>query len=80
MSTSTRNFRTVWASIPVFLVLPNWLPDLRPADGKIPTVGRVHEHIKVVNAKAADIYRYMNFLDQIPGSWMWQQRKRRHSG
>ena len=33
--------------------------------GKIPTVAEYMENIQVVNAKAADIYRYMNF-DQIP--------------
>ena len=32
--------------------------------GKIPSVAEYMEQIKVVNAKAADIYRYMNF-DQI---------------
>ncbi len=32
--------------------------------GKIPTVAEYLEQVKVVNAEAADIYRYMNF-DQI---------------
>ena len=32
--------------------------------GKIPSVAEYQEQVKVVNAKAADIYRYMNF-DQI---------------
>ena len=64
MSTSTRNF-------------PNRLGidtrvDLRSAElvavcalmGKIPTVQEYMEQVEVVNRKAADIYRYMNF-DQI---------------
>jgi aconitate hydratase 2/2-methylisocitrate dehydratase len=33
--------------------------------GKIPTVAEYMEQVKVVNAKAADVYRYMNF-NQIP--------------
>jgi aconitase B len=33
--------------------------------GKIPTREEYMQYIQVVNAKAADIYRYMNF-DQIP--------------
>ena len=33
--------------------------------GKIPTVAEYLSHVEVVNKKAADIYRYMNF-DQIP--------------
>jgi aconitate hydratase 2/2-methylisocitrate dehydratase len=32
--------------------------------GKIPTMAEYLEQVKVVNAKAADVYRYMNF-DQI---------------
>ncbi len=32
--------------------------------GKIPTVAEYMEQVKVVNAKAADVYRYMHF-DQI---------------
>jgi aconitate hydratase 2/2-methylisocitrate dehydratase len=32
--------------------------------GKIPTPAEYMEQVTVVNAKAADIYRYMNF-DQI---------------
>jgi aconitate hydratase 2/2-methylisocitrate dehydratase len=33
--------------------------------GKIPTVAEYLAQVSVVNQKAADIYRYMNF-DQIP--------------
>jgi aconitate hydratase 2/2-methylisocitrate dehydratase len=33
--------------------------------GKIPSKEEYMQYIQVVNAKAADIYRYMNF-DQIP--------------
>ena len=33
--------------------------------GKMPTVAEYMEQVSVVNRKAADIYRYMNF-DQIP--------------
>ncbi|MDQ5915756.1 MAG: aconitate hydratase 2 / 2-methylisocitrate dehydratase, partial [Pseudomonadota bacterium] len=29
--------------------------------GKIPTVAEYMEGVKAVNAKAADVYRYMNF-------------------
>ncbi|MCC6658827.1 MAG: hypothetical protein IT512_11635, partial [Rhodocyclaceae bacterium] len=32
--------------------------------GRIPTVAEYLEQVKAVNAKAADVYRYMNF-DQI---------------
>jgi aconitate hydratase 2/2-methylisocitrate dehydratase len=32
--------------------------------GRIPTVAEYMEQVKAVNAKAADVYRYMNF-DQI---------------
>ncbi|MPN58224.1 hypothetical protein SDC9_205927 [bioreactor metagenome] len=32
--------------------------------GKIPTAAEYMEQIQAVNAKAADVYRYMNF-DQI---------------
>jgi aconitate hydratase 2/2-methylisocitrate dehydratase len=32
--------------------------------GKIPTVSEYMEQVQAVNAKAAEIYRYMNF-DQI---------------
>ena len=33
--------------------------------GKIPTLDEYRQEMQTVNAKAADIYRYMNF-DQIP--------------
>ena len=51
-------------------VVKKMLKQPRPAAmcallGKIPTKAEYMENIKVVNAKAADIYRYMNF-DQIP--------------
>jgi len=29
--------------------------------GKIPSIAEYMEQVKVVNAKAADVYRYMNF-------------------
>ena len=33
--------------------------------GRLPTVAEYQEKVQAVNAKAADVYRYMNF-DQIP--------------
>ena len=67
MSTSTRNFpNRLGLDTCVFLSSAE-LASICALLGKIPTVAEYMEHIQVVvNAKAADIYRYMNF-DQISG-------------
>ena len=65
VSTSTRNFpNRLGLDTRVFLSSAE-LASICALLGKIPTVAEYMEHIQVVNAKAADIYRYMNF-DQIP--------------
>ncbi len=65
MSTSTRNFpNRLGIDTQVFLGSAE-LAAMCALMGKIPTVAEYMEQIQVVNAKAADIYRYMNF-DQIP--------------
>ena len=65
MSTSTRNFpNRLGIDTQVFLGSAE-LAAMCALMGKIPTVAEYMELIQVVNAKAADIYRYMNF-DQIP--------------
>ncbi|GLT21245.1 MAG: bifunctional aconitate hydratase 2/2-methylisocitrate dehydratase [Zoogloea sp.] len=65
MSTSTRNFpNRLGIDTRVYLGSAE-LSAMCALLGKIPTVAEYMENIKVVNAKAADIYRYMNF-DQIP--------------
>jgi len=65
MSTSTRNFpNRLGIDTQVYLGSAE-LAAMCALMGKIPTPAEYMEQIKVVNAKAADIYRYMNF-DQIP--------------
>ncbi len=65
MSTSTRNFpNRLGIDTRVYLGSAE-LAAMCALMGKIPTVAEYMEQIQVVNAKAADIYRYMNF-DQIP--------------
>ncbi|HEY5762812.1 MAG TPA: bifunctional aconitate hydratase 2/2-methylisocitrate dehydratase, partial [Rhodocyclaceae bacterium] len=64
MSTSTRNFPNR-LGIDTFVYLGSAeLAAICALMGKIPTVAEYMEGVKVVNAKAADVYRYMNF-DQI---------------
>jgi aconitate hydratase 2 / 2-methylisocitrate dehydratase len=64
MSTSTRNFpNRLGIDTQVFLGSAE-LASICALMGKIPTVGEYMEQVQVVNAKAADVYRYMNF-DQI---------------
>ncbi len=65
MSTSTRNFpNRLGIDTRVYLGSAE-LAAMCALMGKIPSVAEYMENIQVVNAKAADIYRYMNF-DQIP--------------
>lgn len=65
MSTSTRNFpNRLGIDTRVYLGSAE-LSAVCALMGKIPTVAEYMEQVKVVNAKAADVYRYMNF-DQIP--------------
>ena len=64
MSTSTRNFpNRLGIDTRVFLGSAE-LAAICALMGKIPTVSEYMEQVSVVNTKAADIYRYMNF-DQI---------------
>ena len=64
MSTSTRNFpNRLGIDTQVYLGSAE-LAAVCALLGKIPTVAEYLEQVNVVNAKAADIYRYMNF-DQI---------------
>ncbi|MEF8731407.1 MAG: bifunctional aconitate hydratase 2/2-methylisocitrate dehydratase [Candidatus Accumulibacter meliphilus] len=64
MSTSTRNFPNR-LGIDTFVYLGSAeLASICALLGRIPTVAEYMEQVKVVNAKAADVYRYMNF-DQI---------------
>ncbi|OJX81743.1 bifunctional aconitate hydratase 2/2-methylisocitrate dehydratase [Magnetospirillum sp. 64-120] len=64
MSTSTRNFpNRLGIDTRVYLGSAE-LSAVCALMGKIPTVAEYMEQVNVVNAKAADIYRYMNF-DQI---------------
>jgi aconitate hydratase 2/2-methylisocitrate dehydratase len=64
MSTSTRNFpNRLGIDTRVYLGSAE-LAAVCALMGKIPTVTEYMEQVNVVNAKAADIYRYMNF-DQI---------------
>ena len=64
MSTSTRNFpNRLGIDTRVYLGSAE-LAAMCALLGKIPSVAEYMELIQVVNAKAADIYRYMNF-DQI---------------
>jgi len=65
MSTSTRNFPNR-LGIDTFVYLGSAeLASICALMGKIPTVAEYMEGVKAVNAKAADVYRYMNF-DKIP--------------
>jgi aconitate hydratase 2 / 2-methylisocitrate dehydratase len=65
MSTSTRNFpNRLGIDTRVYLGSAE-LAAMCALLGKIPSVAEYMQYIQVVNAKAADIYRYMNF-DQIP--------------
>ncbi|PKO55525.1 MAG: aconitate hydratase B, partial [Betaproteobacteria bacterium HGW-Betaproteobacteria-21] len=64
MSTSTRNFPNR-LGIETFVYLGSAeLAAVCALMGKIPTVEEYMSQVEVVNAKAKDIYRYMNF-DQI---------------
>ena len=64
MSTSTRNFpNRLGIDTQVFLGSAE-LASICALMGKIPTVQEYMAQVEVVNKKAADIYRYMNF-DQI---------------
>jgi len=64
MSTSTRNFpNRLGIDTRVYLGSAE-LAAVCALMGKIPTVAEYMEQVNVVNAKAGDIYRYMNF-DQI---------------
>jgi aconitate hydratase 2/2-methylisocitrate dehydratase len=64
ISTSTRNFpNRLGIDTQVYLSSAE-LAAICALTGKIPTVAEYMEKVKVVNAKAADVYRYMNF-DQI---------------
>jgi aconitate hydratase 2/2-methylisocitrate dehydratase len=61
MSTSTRNFPNR-LGIDTFVYLGSAeLAAICALMGRIPTLAEYLEQVKVVNAKAADIYRYMNF-------------------
>ena len=65
MSTSTRNFpNRLGIDTNVYLGSAE-LAAVCALMGKIPTVGEYMAQVTVVNQKAADVYRYMNF-DQIP--------------
>ncbi len=64
MSTSTRNFpNRLGIDTNVYLGSAE-LAAVCALMGKIPTTAEYLEQVKAVNAKAADVYRYMNF-DQI---------------
>jgi aconitate hydratase 2/2-methylisocitrate dehydratase len=64
VSTSTRNFpNRLGVDTRVYLSSAE-LAAVTALMGKIPTMAEYLEQVKVVNAKAADVYRYMNF-DQI---------------
>jgi aconitate hydratase 2/2-methylisocitrate dehydratase len=65
VSTSTRNFpNRLGIDTRVFLSSAE-LAAVTALMGRIPTVAEYMEQVQAVNAKAADVYRYMNF-DQIP--------------
>jgi len=65
MSTSTRNFpNRLGIDTRVYLGSAE-LAAVCALLGRIPTIAEYMEQVAVVNAKAGDIYRYMNF-DQIP--------------
>jgi aconitate hydratase 2/2-methylisocitrate dehydratase len=64
ISTSTRNFpNRLGIDTQVYLSSAE-LAAICALTGQIPTLAEYMEKVKVVNAKAADVYRYMNF-DQI---------------
>ncbi|MBI3095267.1 MAG: bifunctional aconitate hydratase 2/2-methylisocitrate dehydratase [Rhodocyclales bacterium] len=64
VSTSTRNFpNRLGIDTRVYLSSAE-LAAVTALMGKIPTVAEYMEQVQTVNAKAADVYRYMNF-DQI---------------
>jgi len=61
VSTSTRNFpNRLGIDTRVYLSSAE-LAAVCALLGRIPTVAEYLEHVNVVNQKAADIYRYMNF-------------------
>jgi aconitate hydratase 2/2-methylisocitrate dehydratase len=65
VSTSTRNFpNRLGIDTRVYLSSAE-LAAVTALMGKIPTMSEYMEQVQAVNAKAADVYRYMNF-DQIP--------------
>ncbi|MDR3221301.1 MAG: bifunctional aconitate hydratase 2/2-methylisocitrate dehydratase [Candidatus Accumulibacter sp.] len=65
ISTSTRNFpNRLGIDTQVYLGSAE-LAAVCALFGRIPTVAEYAQRIQAVNAKAADVYRYMNF-DQIP--------------
>ena len=65
VSTSTRNFpNRLGIDTRVYLSSAE-LAAVCALLGRIPTVAEYLEHVNVVNQKAADIYRYMNF-NEIP--------------
>ena len=65
MSTSTRNFPNRLGIDTLVYLGSAELAAICALMGKIPTVAEYMEQVKVVKAKAADVYRYMNF-DKIP--------------
>ncbi|HMM55931.1 MAG TPA: aconitase family protein, partial [Candidatus Desulfobacillus sp.] len=66
MSTSTRNFpNRLGIDTRVYLGSAE-LAAVCALLGRIPSAAEYLEQVSVVNQKAGDIYRYMNF-DQIPG-------------
>jgi aconitate hydratase 2/2-methylisocitrate dehydratase len=61
MSTSTRNFpNRLGIDTRVYLGSAE-LAAVCALMGKIPTVAEYMEQVKALDAKAADVYRYMNF-------------------
>jgi aconitate hydratase 2/2-methylisocitrate dehydratase len=65
VSTSTRNFpNRLGIDTRVYLSSAE-LAAVTALMGRIPTMAEYLEQVQAVNAKAADVYRYMNF-DQIP--------------
>jgi aconitate hydratase 2/2-methylisocitrate dehydratase len=65
ISTSTRNFpNRLGIDTNVYLSSAE-LASVAALMGKIPTVAEYMEQVKTLEAKAADVYRYMNF-NEIP--------------
>jgi aconitate hydratase 2/2-methylisocitrate dehydratase len=61
VSTSTRNFpNRLGIDTRVYLSSAE-LAAVAALMGKLPTVAEYQEQVKAVNAKASDVYRYMNF-------------------